>query len=161
MTMPAAAASAAAPETTPPPRRLSLDERLKQRSASDVSLAKSNLLEAVSAVDASLAQSKAPAERMVDVEATPLEGSFVINIGDMMQRWTNNVYSSTVHRVVDNAAGLKRRFSIPFFFNANCDALVKCLPTCCSEDRPALFEPDTAEKILQDRYAGAFGANKA
>ena len=94
------------------------------------------------------------------VEATPLEGSFVINIGDMMQRWTNNVYSSTVHRVVDNAAGTKRRFSIPFFFNANCDALVKCLPTCTSEDRPPLFEPDMAEKILQDRYSDAFAGKK-
>jgi len=90
------------------------------------------------------------------VAATPLEGSFVINIGDMMQRWTNNIYSSTIHRVVDATGGSSRRFSIPFFYNANCDAMVECLPTCTSEDRPPLFEPDTAENILQDRYNQAF-----
>jgi len=90
------------------------------------------------------------------VAATPLEGSFVINIGDMMQRWTNNIYSSTVHRVVDATGGRSRRFSIPFFFNANREAQIECLPTCVSEDRPALFEPDSAENILQARYNQAF-----
>jgi len=90
------------------------------------------------------------------VAATPLEGSFVINIGDMMQRWTNNIYSSTVHRVVASSGCTTRRFSIPFFFNANREAQIECLPTCVSEDRPALYEPDSAENILQDRYNQAF-----
>ena len=92
------------------------------------------------------------------VAATPLEGSFVINIGDMMQRWTNNIYSSTVHRVVASSTNgeTPRRFSIPFFFNANREAQIECLPTCVSEDRPALYEPDCAENILQARYNQAF-----
>ena len=90
------------------------------------------------------------------VAATPLEGSFVINIGDMMQRWTNNIYSSTVHRVVATSGCSTSRFSIPFFFNANREAIIECLPTCVSAERPALFEPDTAENILQDRYSQAF-----
>ena len=88
------------------------------------------------------------------VDATPLEGSFVINIGDMMQRWTNNTYSSTVHRVI---ASKQRRFSVPFFYNANCDAVVECLRTCTDAARPPLFEPETAESILQNRYTAAFG----
>lgn len=94
------------------------------------------------------------------VDATPLEGSFVINIGDMMQRWTNNIYSSTIHRVVDCTGGQSERFSIPFFYNANCDTVVECLPTCTSEDRPPLFGPDTAENILQNRYNQAFNGKK-
>ena len=48
------------------------------------------------------------------------------------------------------------RYSIPFFYNASREAIIECLPTCVSAERPALFEPDSAENILQDRYSQAF-----
>jgi isopenicillin N synthase-like dioxygenase len=64
------------------------------------------------------------------VESVP--GAFVINIGDLMARWTNDRWRSTLHRVVDPAANIKgevpRRHSMPFFHNANWDAVVDALP---------------------------------
>eukprot|EP00592_Proboscia_alata_P021410 CAMPEP_0194429040 /NCGR_PEP_ID=MMETSP0176-20130528/43656_1 /TAXON_ID=216777 /ORGANISM="Proboscia alata, Strain PI-D3" /LENGTH=375 /DNA_ID=CAMNT_0039241755 /DNA_START=38 /DNA_END=1165 /DNA_ORIENTATION=- len=87
------------------------------------------------------------------VNATPIENSFVINIGDMMHRWTNGRYASTLHRVVDLRKGKKDRISIPFFFNPNCDALVECIT---NKEEDALFEAETAENILTERYEMAF-----
>jgi isopenicillin N synthase-like dioxygenase len=51
-----------------------------------------------------------------------LPGAFVVNLGDMLQRWTNDEYKSTRHRVV-TAPGAKERFSVPFFFEPNFDTV--------------------------------------
>ncbi|APE09118.1 hypothetical protein BO226_07720 [Rhodococcus sp. 2G] len=55
--------------------------------------------------------------------------SFVINIGDLMQRWTNDVWSSTRHRVVNPSDGQwdQARFSMAFFHQPNYDALIESL----------------------------------
>ncbi|MBA4026320.1 MAG: 2OG-Fe(II) oxygenase [Gordonia sp.] len=66
-----------------------------------------------------------------------IEDAFVINIGDLMARWTNDRWRSTLHRVVNPVEGedaAARRQSIPFFFNANFTAEVECLPSCRDED---------------------------
>ncbi len=68
------------------------------------------------------------------IPAKPIPGTFVINLGDMMARWTNDYYQSTPHRVVNRSG--KERYSIPFFFDANYHALVKCIPTCQSSTNP-------------------------
>jgi isopenicillin N synthase-like dioxygenase len=75
----------------------------------------------------------------VGVESIP--GAFVVNIGDLLAGWTNDRWRSTLHRVIDPpvAAGgdFARRFSMPFFHNANWDARVFCLPTCLAPgERP-------------------------
>jgi isopenicillin N synthase-like dioxygenase len=66
-----------------------------------------------------------------DVPIVP--GAFIVNIGDMMARWTNDRWVSTIHRVVgpprDRVIG-SRRQSFAFFHYPNCDAIVECLPTC-------------------------------
>jgi len=81
----------------------------------------------------------------VDVPAIP--GSFVINIGDLMQQWTNDRWVSTVHRVVnpprDKALG-SRRISLVFFHQPNYDADVACLPSCQSADDPPRYPPTTS-----------------
>jgi isopenicillin N synthase-like dioxygenase len=51
------------------------------------------------------------------IHVPPIEGALVVNLGDMMQRWTSNVFKSTIHRVV-NVANVDR-FSCPFFFNVS------------------------------------------
>lgn len=59
-------------------------------------------------------------------DVPPLQGAFVVNIGDMLQRWTNGLYRSTLHRVVNRHGG--ERHSIAFFFEPNFDARVEALP---------------------------------
>lgn len=56
------------------------------------------------------------------------EGALVINLGDLMERWTNDRWRSTMHRVVVPPGGHgRRRLTMPFFHNANWDALVECI----------------------------------
>lgn len=84
-----------------------------------------------------------------------VEGGYVVNIGDLMQRWTNDRWRSTLHRVVnpvEGSASAARRQSIPFFFNANWDAEVSCLPSCLDENGQARFEPVLAGPHLLGKF---------
>lgn len=77
-----------------------------------------------------------------DVNVLP--GSFVINIGDLMMRWSNDKWTSSRHRVINppRAIGeLSRRYSVAYFCNPNDDLLIECLPTCCSPNHPAKYAP--------------------
>jgi isopenicillin N synthase-like dioxygenase len=79
-----------------------------------------------------------------DVPTVP--NSFVINQGDMMARWTNDHWLSTLHRVVnppEEAGGGNRRLSIVFFHHANYDTVVECLPTCTGPDDAPKYQPVT------------------
>jgi len=82
------------------------------------------------------------------VPIPPAEGALVINIGDLMARWTNDRWTSTLHRVVnpDAAAGApatasQRRQSMPFFHNANYSTIVECLPSCLADGEAPRYEP--------------------
>ncbi len=84
----------------------------------------------------------------------PREGELVVNIGDMLQRLTNNVLKSTSHRVVNPAPERrgKSRYSMPFFLHFRPDYLIETLPSCISEERPNLYPvPITAHDFLQER----------
>ncbi|KAG2713042.1 hypothetical protein I3843_04G147300 [Carya illinoinensis] len=63
----------------------------------------------------------------------PLKGAFVVNLGDMLERWSNCVFKSTLHRVLVND---QERYSIAYFVEPCHDCLVECLPTCKSENNP-------------------------
>ncbi len=67
-------------------------------------------------------------------------GELVVNLGDMMARWTNDRWKSTLHRVANPATledGASRRQSIGYFMHPNFDALIECLPTCLAPgERP-------------------------
>jgi isopenicillin N synthase-like dioxygenase len=85
---------------------------------------------------------------------SPKEGELVVNIGDMLQRLTNNVLKSTSHRVVNPPPERrgKSRYSMPFFLHFRPDFLIETLPECISEDRPNLYpEPITAHDFLLQR----------
>ena len=62
------------------------------------------------------------------IPAPPIEGAFIVNIGDCLMRWTNDVYVSTPHRVVNRSG--RERYSIAFFFDPNPEALVEAIPSC-------------------------------
>ena len=73
-------------------------------------------------------QVQSPSEPGTWINADPIPGAFVVNIGDMMERWTNGLYKSTRHRVVHRAENF--RVSVPFFFEPDFDALVEPLGEC-------------------------------
>jgi len=93
------------------------------------------------------------------IDAPYIDGSFVVNVGDMMARWTNGIYASTVHRVI-NTSG-RERYSMPFFFDPDFDADVSCLETCRSSDRPPRFPPTTGGQHLLDMIEATFDYRKA
>jgi isopenicillin N synthase-like dioxygenase len=65
------------------------------------------------------------------LNADPIPGAFVVNIGDMIERWTNGLWKSTMHRVIHR--GQKYRISVPFFYEPNFDAMVRPLEKCVKE----------------------------
>ncbi|CAM9287559.1 unnamed protein product [Ectocarpus sp. 6 AP-2014] len=85
------------------------------------------------------------------LDIPPRKGAFICNLGDMLQRWTNDDLRSTVHRVV-NKLGLER-YSIPFFFEPNFDTEVACFPQFCSEENPARYPPVKAGAYLMGKYS--------
>jgi isopenicillin N synthase-like dioxygenase len=76
-----------------------------------------------------------------------LPGCFVVNIGDMLARWTNDRWVSTLHRVINpprDRALSSRRLSMAFFHQPNYDAVIECLPTCSDADRPPRYGRTTS-----------------
>jgi isopenicillin N synthase-like dioxygenase len=83
------------------------------------------------------------------IEAPAMPGAFVVNIGDCLMRWTNDVYVSTPHRVVNRSG--RERYSIAFFFDPNPDAEVAVIPSCIGEGERARYEPILATDYLKYR----------
>lgn len=83
----------------------------------------------------------------------PDEGELVVNVGDMLQRLTNDYLKSTTHRVVNppRSEWHLPRLSIPFFLHPRMEMDLTCLPNCVSEDNPAKYEPITAIEYLEER----------
>jgi isopenicillin N synthase-like dioxygenase len=84
----------------------------------------------------------------------PKEGELVVNIGDMLQRLTNNVLKSTSHRVVNPAPERRSeaRYSMPFFLHFRPDFLIETLPNCVSAERPNRYpDPITSHDFLLER----------
>jgi isopenicillin N synthase-like dioxygenase len=88
------------------------------------------------------------------IPAPHMPGAFVCNIGDCLMRWTNDVYVSTPHRVVNR--GGRERYSVAFFLDPNPDAEVACLPTCVTPARPALYPPVSAADYLSSRLDATY-----
>jgi len=91
----------------------------------------------------------------IDLDWTPVvapRGSLVINLGDMLARWTNDRYRSTPHRVVGPARG--DRISIPFFINPDPSTMVDCIPSCLGTGERPRYQPVTAGDFLASRIDG-------
>ncbi len=93
------------------------------------------------------------------VAAPPVPGAFVVNIGDQMARWTNDVFAATHHRVI-NTSG-RERYSMPFFFEPNYDAVISCLDTCRSAEHPAKYADVVAGEYLVSRFNDTFSYRAA
>ncbi|MEM9514873.1 MAG: 2-oxoglutarate and iron-dependent oxygenase domain-containing protein [Actinomycetota bacterium] len=84
------------------------------------------------------------------IEVPPVADSFVINIGDLLQRWTNDRYVSTMHRVL-GVPGVDRH-SIACFFDLDHEAMIECIPTCIESGVGPKYGPVTAGAHLMERY---------
>lgn len=87
------------------------------------------------------------------LDIVPEENEIVINVGDMLQRLTNNYLISTTHRVINppKSEWHKPRLSIPFFLHPVSQMDLTCLESCVTEDRPLAYEPTTAGEYLDER----------
>jgi len=88
-----------------------------------------------------------PSGRWHDVAAP--WGTFVVNLGDAMERWTNDRWRSTMHRVMVPSG---QRQSIAFFHNANWDAVIECLPSCLGPGETPRHEPIAAGPHLMGKF---------
>jgi isopenicillin N synthase-like dioxygenase len=88
------------------------------------------------------------------IEGTPIPDTFVINIGDLVQRLTNDIYLANLHRVV-NTSG-RERYSIPFFIDADFDASFGPLPSCVSAENPSRYDTVTCGSHKFSRFKKSF-----
>lgn len=102
----------------------------------------------------------------------PVEDAVLVNVGDLMERWSNGRWKSTVHRVVsppdrkgssesdgvgkDAEGMLPDRYSIPFFATADPDTLIEALPGCWSAQNPKKYDSVTAWGYVQMRMAALY-----
>jgi isopenicillin N synthase-like dioxygenase len=84
------------------------------------------------------------------IDAKPVQGTFVVNVGDMLARWTNDLFPPTLHRVI-NTSGVDRQ-SIPFFYDPNHDAPVEVIETCLADGEQPRYAPTTSLAHLQERF---------
>ncbi|KAI0732023.1 thymine dioxygenase [Fomitopsis betulina] len=95
------------------------------------------------------------------IAATPVEGAIVVNAGDFMMRWSNDMIKSPVHRV---RAPEKRpedgivpeRYSIPYFCSTDFSRVVDCLPGTYSETNPKKYEPISAHQYVLNRLSALY-----
>lgn len=87
------------------------------------------------------------------VAVTSLPGQIVVNVGDMLQRLTNNKLKSTTHRVVNPPRNLwhQSRFSIPFFLHPKSEMNLACLAGCIDASHPKAYPDATAGEYLDER----------
>jgi len=92
------------------------------------------------------------------IDAPYIEGTFVVNIGDMLERWSNDLFVSTPHRVV-NASG-RERYSIPMFYDPDFDTVVECLPNCSGPGNPPKYPRTVAGEYITAKYDEAYAYRK-
>jgi isopenicillin N synthase-like dioxygenase len=93
------------------------------------------------------------------VAVPPQPGTFVCNIGDCLMRWTNDIYSSNAHRVVNRSG--RERYSIAYFGDPNQDALIACLPACLGPGDTPKYPPITYADYLRSRYEATYAVAPA
>lgn len=88
------------------------------------------------------------------IPAPPIPGAYVVNLGDMIARWTNGRYRSTMHRVINRSG--RERYSIPFFYTGNPDHEVRCIESCLAPGQTPSYPPITVAGHIQAMYAKTY-----
>jgi isopenicillin N synthase-like dioxygenase len=114
-----------------------------------------NFLTFLAQTDVPGLQVRMPSGEWADVPYIP--GSYAVNSGDMMYRWTNGRLKSTPHRALPPVG--RHRYAIPFFLGPRIDTVIECLPTCQGPDNPPRFPPITYEAYLKWWYDANYNAS--
>ncbi|MEM8866714.1 MAG: 2OG-Fe(II) oxygenase family protein [Verrucomicrobiota bacterium] len=86
------------------------------------------------------------------IAAPPIPGSVVINTGDLMARWSNDLFKSTPHRVKPRPGAMQNgRQSIAFFSDPDPEVSIETIPSCISEESPTKYPPITAGEHIRQR----------
>ena len=88
----------------------------------------------------------------------------MVNIGDLLMRWSNDVWASTPHRVAVPPAAARtssRRLSIAFFLRPNYNARIACIPACADAGHPARYEPTTVREYSVARFSHGAAPHQA
>jgi isopenicillin N synthase-like dioxygenase len=80
------------------------------------------------------------------IDAPVLPGTFVVNTGDVLNRWTNGRFLSTPHRAFNKEP--RPRYAIPYFFHPNPDTLIEALPSCTDAENPPRFPAQTVGEYM-------------
>ena len=83
------------------------------------------------------------------IAAPPIPGSFVMNVGDILARWSNDVFVSTPHRVINRSG--RERYSQPFFFDPSMAETIDVLAPCIGPDGTKKYEPIVYRDYLMER----------
>lgn len=96
------------------------------------------------------------------ISITALPEQLIVNVGDMLERLTNNRLTSTIHRVVNPPRELMNtsRYSIPFFMHPRMSMDLSCLPECIDESNPKRYDDISAGEFLMNRLKEIGLANK-
>ncbi|KAL5070897.1 hypothetical protein RYX36_021784 [Vicia faba] len=92
------------------------------------------------------------------IPVKPTHGAFIINVGDVVQVWSNDKYQSVEHRVVVNTQ--KERFSIPFFFYPSHHVMAKPAEELVNDKNPAKYKPYNIGKFYANRNRSDFNKRK-
>lgn len=101
------------------------------------------------------------------VDATPMKNALVVNVGDLLMRWSNDYLKSTLHRVtlppiqdkklpVNGKSMTRPRYSIPYFVSPDPKVIVECLSACTDERHPIKYEPVVQEEYRKMRARGQY-----
>lgn len=93
------------------------------------------------------------------LDVIPKKGAFVVNLGNLMMRWSNDRYISNTHRVINKSG--KERYSVPLFFSGNPDYVIDCLPNCRSGGEDAKYPPISVADAVGGSYKASYGAAEA
>lgn len=91
-------------------------------------------------------------------------GAFIINVGDLLSRWTNDRWRSTLHRVVNpprDARGSTQRLSVVFFTGPDRASEIGVLPSCVSDANPAKYAPVNAGEYTRAKIAASHDLRRA
>ena len=83
-----------------------------------------------------------------------IEGTFLVNLGNIMKRWSNDRFLSTPHGVVNDSG--RDRYSIAFFYSPSIDARIEVLPTCVAPERPAQYPPALYGDLVKAFYSANY-----